>query len=144
MLFLLSGCTNYNSSPDKVALEMVKRMSDSDYKEISELVFLPDNGFVDSSSFKRYLEDKDLLIEGNKTYGVINYNAPKKEEKNVRVTIKTDDKYINVNTIKKDKKWYVNLGNNYYDDLVFYVPVGSKVFLNGTELVKESYKSKEM
>ena len=41
MLMFLTGCGgSYNSSPDAVAEEMAKRLSEGDYKKISELIYL--------------------------------------------------------------------------------------------------------
>ena len=61
MLMFLTGCGgSYNSSPDAVAEEMAKRLSEGDYKKISELIYFEENGFIDESSFRNYLSENDL------------------------------------------------------------------------------------
>ena len=142
LLMLLTGCGgNYNSSPDNVAEEMAKRMSNGDYKNIGELIYADDNVFVDEISFKNYLSENDLLIEGNKKYEVIDDEVS--DNNSVKISI-DDNRILQVNTIEKDNKWYVNLGEYEFDrNLVIKVPAGSKVYLNDTKLDYKKYAKTE-
>lgn len=144
LLILLTGCSgNYNSSPDNVAVEMAKRMSNGDYKNIDELIYVDGNAFIDSVSFKNYLSENDLLIEGNKRYEVIENDEDYSDNSSIKVSI-DDNRILQINTIEKDDKWYVNLGEYEFDrDLVIKVPAGSKVYLNDTKLDYKKYAKTE-
>ena len=99
LLILLTGCSgNYNSSPDNVAVEMAKRMSNGDYKNIDELIYVDGNAFIDSVSFKNYLSENDLLIEGNKRYEVIENDEDYSDNSSIKVSI-DDNRILQINTI---------------------------------------------
>lgn len=143
-LILLTGCGgNFNSSPEMVAEEMAKRMSSGDYKNIDELIYFDDNGFVDEVSFKNYLNEKDLVIEGNNKYEVVGNDSSLDDRSTVKISI-DNNRILQVNTMKKNDKWYVDLGSYEYDsDLVIKVPTGSKVYLNNVKLDYDIYAKTE-
>ena len=145
MLMFLTGCGgSYNSSPDAVAEEMAKRLSEGDYKKISELIYFEENGFIDESSFRNYLSENDLLIEGNSKYKFISSTTESNGENSVVKISIDDNRILQVNTVKKDNKWYVDLGTYVYDeDLIIKVPAGSKVYLNNVELDYKKYAKTE-
>ena len=136
-IFLLVGCSNFNKSPEAVSEEMVKRMSAGDYENISELLYLEENAFVDSFSFENYLNDNYINIEGNKNYEITDVE----EVGNYTyVYVRLDNNNgLKIKTINKDGKWYIDLGDEFDENLIIKVPVGSTVKLNNTTLDREKY-----
>lgn len=136
-IFLLVGCSNFNDSPESVSEEMVKRMSSGNYENIEELLDLEENAFIDEISFENYLNKNGINIKGNK-----NYEITKTQENGnyTFVYVKLDNnKGLQIRTVNKDDKWYIDLGNEYDEDLVIKVPVGSTVKLNNTKLDSKKY-----
>lgn len=145
--FLLTGCgtTNIYSSPEAVAKEMAKRMSKGDYTKINELLLNGDKSFVDSSSFENYLNENSLNIVGNKKYEVVKEeNTDNATFKYVKIRI-DNDKILRVYTVKDNNKWYVDIGDSYFDkNLIIKVPTGAVVKLNGVQLDKAKYATTEL
>ena len=141
LIIFLTGCgKNFNSSPESVAEEMAKRLSDGDYKKISELIYFEEDGFIDEVSFKNYLVDNDLVIEGNEKYKVLSVDTYSDDSSSVVKVSIDNNRILKVNTVKKDEKWYVDLGSYVYDeDLTITVPVGSTVYLNNEKLDPKLY-----
>lgn len=140
-VFLLVGCSNYNKSPESVSEEMVKRISSGNYKDMDELLYLEDKTFIDEISFENYLNKKSINIKGNKDYEIT------KTEENGNYTFVyvrfNNNKGLKIRTIKKDDKWYIDLGNEFDDNLIIKVPVGSTVKLNNTKLDYNKYAKTE-
>lgn len=148
VMFLLTGCGSSNvfKSPDKVSLEMVKLLSNGNYKKASELLYLDDKTFIDEKSFEQYLNDNQLNIKDNKKIELVEDDS--KDEKDITskiVKVKIDNnKIFELDTKLKDGKWYVDIGDSYYDsNLTIQVPKGAVVKLNGTTLDKSKLASEE-
>lgn len=140
-VFLLVGCSNFNKSPESVSEEMVKRMSSGDYKNIEELLYLENNAFIDEISFENYLNKNSINIEGNK-----NYEVTKTQENGIYtfVYVRLDNnKGLQIKTINKEDKWYIDLGSEFDENLIIKVPVGSTVKLNNTKLDYKKYAKVE-
>lgn len=140
MLMLCFGCSkSINNSPDGVALEMANILSGGNYKNVDKL-FDGDEVYIESKAFEEYLNTNDLNIKGNKKIELV------KEDTSTDATSKTvkikidNNKILSINTIKKDDKWYVDLGSYCYDDdLKIIVPKDSTVKLNGNKLSFDKY-----
>lgn len=141
ILVFITGCSNgYNSSPDKLSEEMVKRLSNGDFKNIEELILTNDDVVITPNSFEQYLKEKDLYIKGNDLIEVVNYQKPTKDENTKKVVVKIDNnKAIEINTIKKDNKWFIDLGYDAYEELTFITPIDSIVKLDGIKLDYKKY-----
>lgn len=136
-IFLLVGCSNFNDSPESISEEMVKRMSSGDYEKIEELLYLEEGTFIDKISFENYLNENYINIKGNK-----NYEVTKVEELGnyTWVYVRLDNNNgLKIRTVNKDGKWYIDLGEEYDEDLIIKVPVGSTVKLNNTKLDPNKY-----
>ncbi len=140
-VFLLVGCSNFNDSPESVSKEMVKRMSSGNYGNIEELLYLEANTFIDSISFEKYLNDNYINIKGNKDYEIT------KVEENGNYTyvyVRLDNNNgLKIKTVNKNDKWYIDLGDEFDENLIIKVPVGSTVKLNNTKLDRDKYSSVE-
>jgi len=136
-VFLLVGCSDFNKSPQSVSEEMVKRMASGDYKNIEELLYLEENTFIDEISFENYLNQNSINIKGNKDYKIT------KTQENGNYTfvyVRLDNNNgLQIRTIKKGGKWYIDLGNEYDNNLVIKVPIGSTVKLNNKKLDYNKY-----
>ena len=148
VVFLLTGCGSSNAfkSPDSVSLEMVKLLSNGSYKKASELLYVEDNTFIDEKGFEQYLIDNQLNIKDNKKIELVEDDS--KDEKDITskiVKVKIDNnKIFELDTKSKDGKWYVDIGDSYYDsNLTIQVPKGSVVKLNGITLDKSKYTTEE-
>lgn len=143
ILLLVTGCgsASINSSPEAVAQEMAKRLSNGNYKNIRELLAVDENAFITEEAFQEYLSENNLVIEGNTKYEVDNSSEITDDSTSSVVRIKIDNnKILKVNTIKKDDKWYVDLGSDKIDNnLIIKVPTGSTVKLNGIKLDYKKY-----
>lgn len=141
ILIVLTGCGNANKTPDKVALEMVERLSDGDYKNIEELIYAGENNvYFTEETFKEYLKDNSLLIEGNKEMEVVEYEEPEENETQSDLIVKLDnDRAIQFSLIKVEESWYVNLSSDINGEIEFLVPQGAKVKLDGKELDRKKY-----
>jgi len=142
ILIVLTGCGgDFNSTPEKVALEMVDRLSKGDYDDIEELIYAGENNaYFTEESFKEYLKDNNLLIEGNKETEVVDYEEPEENAKQSDLVVKLDDnKAIQFSLIKVEESWYVNLSSDVNGDITFLVPLGAKVKLDGQELDRKKY-----
>ncbi len=145
VVFLLTGCGSNNSSPDKVAVEMAKRLSNGDYKNIEELLYFEDNGFIDSTSFRNYLTNNKLLIEGNKKNEFVSSVTDETGENSVVKVSIDNNRILEVKAVKKDDNWYVNLGEENYDEnLIISVPNGFNVYLNNKQLDRKIYAKNEV
>ena len=144
-LIFFTGCSgNFNSGPDKLAGEMVKRLSKGNYKDIEELILTEENTFITVNSFIKYLKANNVFIEGNKMVEVVNYKAPTKDEKYAEVTVRIDNnKTIEIDAVKKEDKWFVDLGEDEYSELEFLSPVDTTIKLDGEELDSKQYSKKE-
>lgn len=135
-IVLITGC-NHNSSPEAVAKEMAKRLSNGNYKKMEQLILMPKNSLIDEDIFKQYLDYAGINIEGNKTIEILKNNS---SYSNI-VKIKIDNnRILEVNTLKKDGKWYIDLGNYIAKYVQLSVPKDSIVKINNKELSKK-YKS---
>lgn len=146
--FFLTGCgtTDIYSSPESIAKEMAKRMSKGEYSKVSELLLNGDKAFIDSSSFENYLNENSLNIVGNKKYEVVKEDNTTENTTSKYVKIRIDDnKILKVYTVKDNNKWYVNIGDSYFDkDLIIKVPTGATVKLNGVQLNSKKYATTEL
>jgi len=144
VLVMLTGCgkEDINSSPSAVAKEMAKRLSEGNYENITELLSVDKSTFIDAQSFKQYLNENNLLIEGNEKYEVID-DGTKVSDKDTTSIVKVrldENNVLKINTVKKDNKWYVDLGSEEFDkDLIIQVPTGATVKLNGVKLDYKKY-----
>lgn len=145
-LFVVTGCGNggINDTPENVAREMAKRMSEGNYTDITKLITDDEQTYIDEISFANYLKENDLNIEGNKKYKVETSKTSQNEiSKTVKVKI-DNNKILQIKTVKRGEKWYVNLGSYAFDDdLVIKVPTGSIVKLNGNQLDFNKFGKKE-
>lgn len=140
MLMLCFGCSkNINNSPDGVALEMANILSDGNYKNVGKL-FNDNEVYIEGKSFEEYLNKNDLNIKGNKKIELVKEDTSNDAtSKTVKIRI-DNNKILSINTIKKDDRWYVDLGNYCYDDdLTIVVPKDSTVKLNGNKLSFDKY-----
>lgn len=140
-LVLITGCNN-NGSPESVAKEMAKRLSNGNYKNIEELLLTEKDVFLDEKVFKEYLDNNNIKMLGNKKIEVLKDNTNNENSNNKLVKIKIDNDYVlNINTTKVNGKWYIDIGNNFINNFKITVPANATVKLNGKELSKK-YKEK--
>lgn len=142
ILIVLTGCGgNFNSTPEKVALEMVDRLSNGDYDDIEELIYVGENNaYFTEETFKEYLKDNNLLIEGNKETEVVDYEEPEENVTQSDLVVKLDnERAIQFSLIKVEESWYVNLSSDINGEIEFLVPQGAKVKLDGKELDRKKY-----
>lgn len=144
--FLLTGCGS-NNTPKNVAVEMVERLSEDNYKNIGKLFYQEENSYFDEEVFKDLVEEKNLNISGNskiKVKSVGDEITNSDGNSTVKVQIAIDNgKIFNVNTIKVKNKWYVYAPNFYDGNIEIVVPKGSKVKFNDKTLSKSYLKTKE-
>ena len=139
MLFIVTGCSgSYNSSPEAVAKEMVKRLSKDDYSIMEELFYKEEGSYFDEKVFKKLIEDKELNIKDNKKIDIKEIGSEiTGEDGNIHVIVKIDiddDGVFKLETVNYKDKWYVYDESFYDGAMTFIVPKGSKVLLNGKEL----------
>ena len=147
MLFVVSGCgIGYNSSPESVATEMVKRLSKDNYGNMKELFFHDKDTYFDEKVFQKLVEEKKLNIKGNKKIEVKEVGSEiTGEDGNIHVKVKIDiddNDIFNIETVNVNNKWYVYDKGFYAGAMTFIVPEGSKVYLNGNKL-DSSYSGKQ-
>lgn len=140
---LITGCgNNYNSSPESVAEEMVKRLIKKDYDDMEELLKLEQGSFIDEKSFENYLNENNINIPTNEDYEIVKDNEVNGNSKTVIVKFKNST--LKINTVKENDKWYIELGEyNYDEDLIIKVPKGSIVKINDVKLDFEKYGKSE-
>ena len=141
LCFIVCGCSNFNNSPESVSKEMMKRLSNANYENIEELLYLKENAFVSDSSFKQYLERNSINLEGIKDYKYL-----KTEELGGNTYVYFDlgnNKRFKINTVQNDDKWYISLDNEYDEDLIIKVPTGAKVKLDNKILDYKKYAKTE-
>lgn len=140
-MLILTGCGSNNDNPKNLAEEMVKKLSKGDYKNIEKLIYSGEKPiFFTEDIFEKYLKDNDLLIKGNKKVKVIKYEEPDKEDSFCEVVVRIDNNMvIEINAIKKDDKWYVDLSDEFKNEYSFLVPKDSEVYIENIKLNKEKY-----
>lgn len=145
--FMTTGCGK-NSSAKDVAVEMVTRLSEDDYKDIGDIFYQDKDSYFDEDAFKAAVQDKKLNISGNKTIKVkeVGSEITDQETGYVKVAVQIaidDNKIFNVDTIKVGDKWYVYEPDFYDGNIEIIVPKGATVKFNGKKLGKSYLKTKE-
>ena len=137
LCLVLTGCSNFNKNPESVSKEMMKRLTEANYENIEELLYLKENAFVSDSSFKQYLEKNSINLEGIK-----DYKLTKTEELGGNTYVYFDlgnNKGFKIKTVEQDGKWYISLDDVYDENLIIKVPVGSTVKLDNKKLDYKKY-----
>lgn len=143
---VMTGCSN-NNSAESVAVKMVTKLSNDDYKNISD-IFYHEDSYFDETAFKELIKSKKLNISGNKTIKVSKVEDEITDSKtgNVKVTvrIKIDgDRTFNIDTMKVKDKWYVYDPDFYDGNIEIVVPNGTSVKFNGKVLGDNLLKTEE-
>lgn len=146
-VFLVTGCAS-NNSPEDVAIEMVKRISNDNYEKIGDIFYQTDDTYFDDVAFEKIISDKQLNISGNSSWEVKEVGSEiTDDDGNTRVTVKIsidDGKVFNVDTINVDGKWYVYDKTFYDGTLKIAVPDKATVYINGKKLPKKYLKSEKV
>ena len=142
----ITGCGS--NTAEKVAVEMVTRLSNDNYKNIGD-IFYHEDAYFDEKAFKELIQDKEMNISGNKTIKVKDVSDEITDSKtgNLKVAVRIaidDNKYFNINTIKVGNKWFVYEPNFYDGNVEIVVPSGTKVTFNGKELNSKEKKTREV
>ena len=122
------------SGPKGVAKNYVKNIIDKNYQKNYDLVYLPENNFVDEKQYLNYLDDRDFsTIEDAKITSV---SQTYKNDSEVRYIIQTKNKSgiitKNLLTLKLDykKKWKVIEDDLYVSNWRIIIPKGTKLYFN--------------
>ena len=145
--FLVTGCSS-NGSAEDVAVAMVKRLSNDNYKNIESIFYTEKGSYFDEEVFKEVIKEKELNISGNKKIEVKEVGSEiTNTEGNSTVEVKIgidNNKIFTINTIEIDGKWYVYDPNFFVGDIKIVVPTGSQVSVGGKKLTKDYLKSEEV
>lgn len=144
-VFLLTGCSsNDNDNPEKVALAMMDILVSGNYSDAEELLYLEDGMFFSETGFENFLSDQGILSINLDDYEITDSDIETGEtSKLVSIQI-SGTQYLKIQTVYVDGKWYVDLGDDIYDEnLTIEVPHSSIVKINGVVLNYEDYATTE-
>lgn len=134
-ILMFAGC-DINNSPEKVAKEMVSRLSEGDYNNIYELLYISEHFYKDEEMLLKYLENNNLDIKGNQKIEVVDSVV---EETRAKVNIAIDNNLLfTANLVKINDKWLIDISDKLGGPMNIKVPVGVAVKLNG-KAVDSSY-----
>lgn len=145
--FLVTGCSS-NGSPEDVAVNMVRRLSNDNYKDIESIFYQDENSYFDEEAFKSIVKEKGLNISGNKKVEVKEVsdevtNSDGNSVVTVQISI-DNNKLFTIDTIKVDNKWYVWEPDFYDGDIVIAVPKGAQVKFNNKKLSNKYLETKNI
>lgn len=145
--FLVTGCSS-NGSAEDVAVAMVKRLSNDNYKNIESIFYTEKGSYFDENVFQEVIKEKNLNISGNKKIEIKEVGGEiTNSEGNTTVEVKIgidNNKVFTINTIEVDDKWYVYDPDFFVGDIKIVVPVGSQVSVSGKKLTKDYLKSENI
>lgn len=135
IMFILTGCSTNQETPEKVATKAVEYLSSGELEKVAELFYHPSEEFFDKDVLIELLEEKEFNLKGNKTNKVVDVSSEKKDEYNnplVNVKVLIDNnKYINFTLVKENEKWYINAKEFRDKDIRIIVSKDVTVKING-------------
>ena len=114
LTFSILNITKY-SSADKVINGFMKELSNGNVKKVYSYLNVEESDFVNKNAFMSIFEENDCFHSNLKDYKIVPQNTSNDDKKYYDIYI--NDEIVEVEVIKINNKWKINLNNLYRENI---------------------------